>query len=1048
MKLSAGSLLCCGLLLLYLTATSTASLAQTTYYIAATGNDANTGRSAGSPFRSLGKVNSLTLMPGDTVLFRRGDTFRGSLVIRRSGSASRPITFDAYGHGPKPILAGSVPINNWTSSGVNTWQAPCPDCGSQVTGLYRNGVALPLGRYPNPDAPSRGYLTVQAHSGTTQLTSQQPLTTNWTGGEVVVRPTYWIIDRAPIAKQTGNTLTLANPSTYPLTDGWGYFIQNHRATLDQTGEWYYDPARKMIQLYDDRGHPNQQTVTATTVHRGIDMAGASFITLRHLHVTETLTESLFANNVSNLTLTNTDFTNAGEDGLTLTGTGSNILIENSRLIDINNNGVRIGSYQNVTLRGSTIRRVGLLPGQGKSGDGQFNGIQSTASNTLIENNVVDSIGYNGITFWNNTTIRQNTVSNFCTVKCDGGGIYVWNGSRSPMSNVRIVSNIIQNGIGTGGGTADSTLSGAHGIFLDDCAQGVDVVDNTITNCHGLGLYLHGVSTTRLIRNTCFNNSVSQLFLYNNNGPCQPRQNLIHQNIFLSTLPNHFVVGYSSSANDLASYGLMSQNYYARPFDDAFTIRAVYNNTIGDDLALPQWQAEFGHDLTSKTSPITYKDYTVAHLDATNRINCLFDESREGWDTWSPYANGRATWDNTNQLDKGSLRIDFSSPTTASDSHVLVYTSIQAVIKKKSYLLQFDAVAPTDRKVEVFIRQRNAPYQDVTRRYTVLVGPARKRYELAFTASTDEANALLTFQTRENAQPVWLDNVRLQDAAIHPVNPADYVRLVYNPTKKDSLITLSDNYRDVKNHYYGKQVMLKPYTSVILLKDSSPPVDVQLSLQVDQKSLKTGDIASVSLRLHNESSSRESGNQVEWACQIPANLIVRNGAGLQYVDGVLTGTVHNLTTDTTVVFQVQSAIPGTYSLMAQVTATTYGDPDSTPGSGTEDDEDDMAQVSLTMAQWVPTDTAQLVTSVEPPNPVTEAVSVFPNPTAEGFTFLTDRAVQTLTLIDELGRQQMNLHVPRRSQPIRFGEQLPAGVYLLRIQYNDGGQRVMKLLKAGR
>lgn len=130
------------------------SVAQTAYYVAATGNDANNGRSPATPFLSLAKVNSLTLQAGDSVLFRRDDTFRGTLTIRRSGSATRPVVFDAYGSGAKPVLAGSVALTNWTSVGGNVWQTSCPSCGSAVTGVYRSGTPLPLGRYPNPDAPS------------------------------------------------------------------------------------------------------------------------------------------------------------------------------------------------------------------------------------------------------------------------------------------------------------------------------------------------------------------------------------------------------------------------------------------------------------------------------------------------------------------------------------------------------------------------------------------------------------------------------------------------------------------------------------------------------------------------------------------------------------------------------------------------------------------------------------------------------------------------------------------------------------------------------
>ncbi|RYZ38522.1 MAG: hypothetical protein EOP49_30950, partial [Sphingobacteriales bacterium] len=112
----------------------------------------------------------MSLQPGDAILFRRGDTFRGTLSIRQSGTSGNPIVVDAYGSGNKPILAGSVPVSGWNNIGNNVWQADCPSCGSRVTGLYRNGSVLPLGRYPNLSDSNKGYLTIQSHGGKTQLT--------------------------------------------------------------------------------------------------------------------------------------------------------------------------------------------------------------------------------------------------------------------------------------------------------------------------------------------------------------------------------------------------------------------------------------------------------------------------------------------------------------------------------------------------------------------------------------------------------------------------------------------------------------------------------------------------------------------------------------------------------------------------------------------------------------------------------------------------------------------------------------------------------------
>jgi hypothetical protein len=76
------------------------------------------------PGGTIAKINSSTFLPGDFILFRRGDTWREQLTIPSSGTASSPITISAYGSGAKPIFNGADVITSWISAGVNTWSIP------------------------------------------------------------------------------------------------------------------------------------------------------------------------------------------------------------------------------------------------------------------------------------------------------------------------------------------------------------------------------------------------------------------------------------------------------------------------------------------------------------------------------------------------------------------------------------------------------------------------------------------------------------------------------------------------------------------------------------------------------------------------------------------------------------------------------------------------------------------------------------------------------------------------------------------------------------
>ena len=1025
--------------------------AQTTYYVAANGNDANDGRSIQKPLLTLNKVSKLTLQAGDAVLFRRGDTFQGSLQIRLSGTAAKPIRYDAYGTGKKPLITGSVPVVNWTDLGNHRWQAPCPDCGDRLTGLYANGIAQPLGRYPNADAPNRGSLTVKSHVEGGQLSTQENLTTDWTGAEVVLFPGYWVIDRAPIWKQKGNTLFLNNLSSYPISDGWPCYIQNHPATLDQPGEWSYNAKDKTIQFYSDQVSPIQQRVTATSVDRGIDIVGASFITIQNLHVTQARASNLYASNVSNLTLINDDFSEAGEDGVTIQGTGHTILIDSSSITNCNNNGFFIDAYQDFIFRNSTIRRIGVVPGRGKGGDGQFIGFQSRAiQHSLIENNIIDSIGYIALTVANNSIIRKNLIADFCLVKSDGGGIYLFNGNLAPLRDIRIESNIIQRGIGTYGDLSGKTLSQAHGIFLDDCVDNVDVLDNTVFDCNGFGILMHAVSHVNILRNTCYNNSLGQLMLYNYRAPCLPRNNTLNENVLLAKTAVQSTVNYVSANNDLAEFGQMNRNYYARPFKDLSTIKAVYNYNVVDSLDLQQWQAQYRKDLTSRQSPITYKAYALKSMNTVSYLKNTFDKTTEGWDTWSPNGNGQLTWTTSPLLDGGGLQFRIPNVSNQPDSYALLFKNIPAVTKAQTYLLRFDAVSPVYKKMVVYIRQRVGSYQDLTTRYEFSTGPTRRSYEAALTVSADEADPLLSFQFRDESQPVLFDNIRLQEATVESVDPDNCIKLVYNPTQRDSVVVLDKPYRDVKNHYYARQVTLKPFTSVVLLRDTLPPVDVRLSLRATQTALKVNDTTTVLLTLHSESAKPTVSSRVKWTCRLPPNLRFVSGNGLFYTDSMLTGIVQQLRTDTTFSFRVKSTIAGSYGVTAEVAEATFADPTSTPNSGTEDGEDDTARLTLLVRKRTTGDststnppTAGIVTATQDPS--AGSVVIYPNPASDEFTLTAGADIAVIRIVDLLGRERLTLESVHRGKIIRFGKELPSAYYILYVDYKGGNRQVVKLLK---
>jgi hypothetical protein len=95
------------------------------YYVSNQGDDRMSGTSPDTAWATLDRVNQGPFLPGDSILFRRGDLWRGQL-IPQSGSKAGPIAYAAYGEGDKPLFLGSISKSNpedWIHEGGNVWSA-------------------------------------------------------------------------------------------------------------------------------------------------------------------------------------------------------------------------------------------------------------------------------------------------------------------------------------------------------------------------------------------------------------------------------------------------------------------------------------------------------------------------------------------------------------------------------------------------------------------------------------------------------------------------------------------------------------------------------------------------------------------------------------------------------------------------------------------------------------------------------------------------------------------------------------------------------------
>jgi hypothetical protein len=94
-----------------------------TYHVSNGGSDDNDGLTPQTAWASLERMNLGPYQPGDSILFRRGGSWRGQL-LPQSGSEEGYVTYGAYGEGPKPLFLGSIAKDSpddWTDEGNGIW---------------------------------------------------------------------------------------------------------------------------------------------------------------------------------------------------------------------------------------------------------------------------------------------------------------------------------------------------------------------------------------------------------------------------------------------------------------------------------------------------------------------------------------------------------------------------------------------------------------------------------------------------------------------------------------------------------------------------------------------------------------------------------------------------------------------------------------------------------------------------------------------------------------------------------------------------------------
>lgn len=566
------------------------------YYVSSTGSDLENGTSTGTAWQTLTKVNSVSFVAGDQILFQRGSTFYGSLTIKNSGTTGSPITFGAYGTGANPIITGFTSVTAWTNLGSNIWESTnAVSTLSTCEMVTINGVNTPMGRYPNT-----GYLPFQSHTTTSLTSSSLTGTPDWSGATVCFKFYDYILSRKTITSQTSGTLNWVGAVAF--SNGSEFFIQNDVRTLDSQNEWYYNPSTKKIRIYSSTQPANVKVSSLENLVEyakdGYNYSKCSYINIENLTFIGSNGNTIqsYQSLVTGHTLHDTNIIGcsisfSGLNAIRLVS--DNLSIENCTLTETNGSAIN-NTYSGInSIKNNNLSNISLTPGVG----GEYGDIAISCTSIIsanIEGNSIVNCGFNGISFNSSsaTTLTNNFISSSNKKLHDGGAISM--GGSHP-SGTKITGNVC---------IGDLSINGlVAGIYLDDNSANVEVSYNTIANCSWIGLYLHNANNNNVHHNTVYNNGI-QFRTADDALGGDIYGNTISNNQFISKTSTQTVAALVSNQDNLTTIGTLNNNIYARPIDDNVTFSTNQPSTGSVSRSLAGWQSFSSQDANSKKSPVS------------------------------------------------------------------------------------------------------------------------------------------------------------------------------------------------------------------------------------------------------------------------------------------------------------------------------------------------------------------------------------------------------------------------------------------------------------
>jgi hypothetical protein len=814
----------------------------TNYYISNAGSDVAAGTSTGTAWQTISKLNAMSgaFSSGDSIFFHRGETYFGAVNV---GSSN--LYFGAYGLGTRPVISGFVTAGSWVADVMTgVWKTPV-NAKNNLIMVTKDGKPQQIGRYPNADATNHGYLTFEGFNTGYIIDSQLTSATNWTGAELLLRGNDWNIDRTIITSHSGNRLNYRvgrgvsswiTPLLSIVKANYGYFIQNDKRTLDKAGEWWYDSTGKYIYMYSGVSAPSG--VKVSVIDTLMNCRNKNNITISDIDFDGANMSAIYLKDASTLTVKNSNITNCGAKGVHVYNT-SDVLVQAVSCNNILSNSIYVNSKtkNNVAIRACAIKNNAPLVGMGSYFEYNDNkAIVGVTNNLTIEDNSVDSTGLNGID-WNgsNVLIQHNTVKNFCLELHDNGGIYTYFDINGGSTNIALTNRVIKEntvlyGYGNFNGTPRGTNSdaadggaGVAGIYLDGITANVSVVDNNIGFVGKNGIHTNNPMNITITGNVIWaaRNYISfMVWPYGVVGNLRITGNVLFPRNDSENLYYYTNAKYSPPLGlNLQNLAFIDSNYYSLYNEAGFVTEFSNAGNIikSSPLSYDSWRATTGFDANSYTS-VRKPSYKVTSMVSANKASNAgtFNSNITGYTVYGTSTTG--LWDNTNKINGGSLKFNFTAPQAGRFS--FVHSPVGAISSAKKYLLRYTTLGTGSGITNAYIRRTASPYESLTPVQRGVFGAVVKTHEFLFTAPTTVTAGSIVIAIDQSSGATYLDNIQFYEVNATLLDVLSEIRYEYNDTGAEKVITTSRKYITAAGESINGKITMPPYSSMMFIDNGA------------------------------------------------------------------------------------------------------------------------------------------------------------------------------------------------------------------------------------